>query len=190
MPAIENDIALLERLKKEGSPAFTEFDTIYRNWLKVVAITILRDQTQSEEIVQEFLIDFWANKRYNNIQIHSVSSLKNFLFISVRNRCLDYIARDNTRKKRLRSILLPEDHILPENTLENAELGSIIKQAISQLPPKQEEAFKLAYLHGNSRKEIAAIMHIAEDTVKKQVASAVKKLRGFLKDQKSHTPFL
>lgn len=187
MSIIDKDILLLEQLNAKEAHAFTVFDKTYRSWLEIVAMTILQDKVQSQEIVQEFFIDFWNKELYSSIQIYTDKSLKNFLFTSIKNRCLNFIDKDQVRKKRFYSILraLPEDYELPANTLENTELKERLIRAIKLLPGRQSKIFNLAYLSGKSRKEIAYMLDIAEETVKKQIANALKKLRANLRNDKN-----
>jgi RNA polymerase sigma-70 factor (family 1) len=186
MSMIDNDILLLEQLKARDLHAFAVFDKTYRAWLEVVAVTVLQNQVESQEIVQEFLIDFWDKELYSSIRIHTDKSLKSYLFTSIKNRCLNFIDKDQVRKKRFYRILeaLPDHYELPVSMLENTELKERLINAIGQLSERQSQIFNLAYLGGKSRKEIAHVLNIAEETVKKQIANALKKLRANLKNDK------
>jgi RNA polymerase sigma-70 factor (ECF subfamily) len=181
MSASINDIELLAQLKTGSLAAFRHFYSAYRKWLYVTAFSILKNEAEAQELVQEFFIDFWQKNLGSKIDLSTTGSLKNFLFVSVRNRCLNRIARDRTRKKRLKNIMLPEIYTLPQSRLENNELKEQLENAISQLPERQLIAFRLAYEEHKTRKEIAAFMNISEETVKKQVANALKTLRASLK---------
>lgn len=182
MSEFENDLVLLEQLKAEDQRAFDQLYHTYRHWLLVSAITILRNETEAEEVVQEFFIDFWQNQRYNNITVYTGNFMKNFLFVSIRNRCFNHLARDETRRRRFSRIMLTDKFSLPLNHLENEELRNRLDSAIKQLTPGQSAVFKMAYLSNKTRKEIAAEMGISTETVKKQIALALKTLRDYLKE--------
>lgn len=181
MSASINDIELLAQLKTGSLPAFQHFYTSYRQWLYVIAVSVLKNEVEAQELVQDFFIDFWQKNMSARIDLSTTNSLKNFLFVSIRNRCLNRIAKDTTRTKRLKDILLPETYTYPESRLENNELREQLETAISQLPERQSIAFRLAYQEHKTRKEIAAFMDTSEETVKKQVANALKTLRASLK---------
>ncbi|MEC5144312.1 RNA polymerase sigma-70 factor [Chitinophaga sp. 212800010-3] len=181
MSASINDIELLAQLKTGNASAFQYFYENYHQWLYVTAYTILRSETEAQELVQDFFIDFWEKDLSSRIDLDSTQSFKNFLFVSVRNRCLNKISKDATRNKRLKDILLSDTYTLPQNKLENDELKAQLETAISQLPERQSMAFRLAYQEHKTRKEIAAVMDTSEETVKKQVANALKTLRASLK---------
>lgn len=181
MSASINDTELLAQLKTGSLAAFRHFYNAYREWLYFTAFTILKNEVEAQELVQEFFIDFWQKDLGARIDLSTTNSLKNFLFVSVRNRCLNRIARDATRNKRLKDIMLPETYTLPKTRLENNELKEQLETAISRLPERQSIAFRLAYEEHKTRKEIAAFMDTSEETVKKQVANALKTLRASLK---------
>ncbi|RBL88067.1 RNA polymerase sigma factor [Chitinophaga flava] len=179
MSAINNDIELLAALKAGNATAFDHFYHLYRQWLLITAMTILQDEDESQELVQEFFIDFWQDALYKRIDLRNITTLKNFLFVSIKNRCLNKISKDETRKKRLSWLQNPL-YVTPDSRLENSELYVQLERAINLLPQKQLQVFRLAYQEHKTRKEIAAVMEISEETVKKHVATALKTLRQLL----------
>lgn len=174
-----DDIELLAALQTGSVEAFDHFYHLYREWLLITAMTILQDQEEAQELVQEFFIDFWQQALYKRIDLNTIPTLKNFLFVSIKNRCLNRISKDETRKKRL-SWLQHPPYIPPDSRLEKNELRAQLEGAINLLPQKQSQVFRLAYQEHKTRKEIAAVMDISEETVKKHVASALKTLRQLL----------
>lgn len=179
MNAHNNDIELLAALKTGSVEAFDHFYHLYREWLLITAMTILQDEEEAQELVQEFFIDFWQHALYKRIGLSTITTLKNFLFVSIKNRCLNRISKDETRKKRL-SWLQHPPYVTPDTRLEKSELRAQLEGAINLLPLKQSQVFRLAYQEHKTRKEIAAVMDISEETVKKHVASALKTLRQLL----------
>jgi RNA polymerase sigma-70 factor (ECF subfamily) len=181
MSASINDNELLAQLRDGDLAAFQHIYDTYRHWLYVTAYSMLKDETEAQEVAQDLFIDFWHKDVGAKNDFNSSAELKNFLYISIRNRCLNKIAKDATRTKRLKEIILPEAYTVPQNRLENNELKAQLEIAISQLPERQSLAFRLAYQEHKTRKEIAAVMQTSEETVKKQVASALRALRASLK---------
>ena len=148
MSASINDTELLAQLKTGDLAAFRHFYIAYREWLYITAFTILKNETEAQELVQEFFIDFWQKNLGARINLDTTPSLKNFLFVSVRNRCLNRIARDATRNKRLREIMLPEGYVPPHGRLENNELKEQLETAISRLPERHGRRRRLQYRSG------------------------------------------
>ncbi|RFS19508.1 hypothetical protein DVR12_23010 [Chitinophaga silvatica] len=181
MSASINDIELLAQLRDGNLAAFQYVYDTYRHWLYVTAYSMLKDEIEAQELSQDLFIDFWHKDVGSKIDFNSSAELKNFLYISIRNRCLNKLAKDATRIKRLKEITLPETYTIQHSRLENNELKDQLETAIKKLPERQSLAFRLAYQENKTRKEIAAVMQTSEETVKKQVASALRTLRASLK---------
>ena len=58
-----------------------------------------------------------------------------------------------------------------------AELIQILYERINQLPERMQQVFKLTYLEGYSRTEIAQMLNLSENTVRNTNAAAMKALR-------------
>ncbi|WP_162946235.1 RNA polymerase sigma-70 factor [Chitinophaga barathri] len=175
---------LLERLKAGDSEAFDYVYTSYRKWLWIAALGILQHEADAEEVVQEFFIEFW--QRMEQRQFNDVNHLKNYLFISVRNRCLNKLQRDKVTRKRNEQMLQLTDFTAPYNQLENSELQQQLREAIDKLPPIRSRVFKMGYLFNYTRKQIAAALNVSEETVKKHMILALKDLRLSLKNRDEH----
>jgi len=137
------------------------------------------DLDDAKEIVQDVFINLW-NKRET---ITSDKSVKSYLFTSVKNRCFNFI-RDN---KKFRSNILDVDIADYETPYENDsfsghELQNKIDKAISDLPEKCRQVFKLSRIEELKYKEIAEKLNISVKTVEAQMSKALKVLREELKD--------
>jgi len=134
----------------------------------------------AEDIVQDLFETLWTNHQQINIK----SSLKSYLFTAVKNRALDYIQREN-RKKRTSAWDCP-----PEKPAENlssfwfteSELQQILDKCLGKLPPRCREIFELNRFKGLKNKEIAAKLNLSKRTVELQISKALKQLRSELKD--------
>ncbi|MGN7722624.1 RNA polymerase sigma-70 factor [Chitinophaga sp. 22620] len=177
----DQQMNLLERLKAGDSEAFDEVYTSYRKWLWIAALGILQNEADAEEVVQEFFIEFW--QRMEQRQFDDIQHLKNYLFISVRNRCLNKLQRDKVARKRNEQMLQHTELSVSYNQLENSELQQQLREAIAKLPPIRSKVFKLGYLFNYTRRQIAAMLNVSEETVKKHMILALKDLRLALKNR-------
>lgn len=134
----------------------------------------------AEELVQDMFTQLWDKRA----QLELRTSLRSYLFTAARNRCLNFIKHQNVRAQH-------EDHVkgAPPNSeadasaaMEQAELKACIDQAISALPDRCREAFRLSRFDGLSYKEIAARMDISPRTVEVQIGKALKILRAELRE--------
>ncbi|MDP4678939.1 MAG: RNA polymerase sigma-70 factor [Cyclobacteriaceae bacterium] len=137
---------------------------------------IVFDPQLAEDIVQNLFIHLWEN--CHNIEIKS--SLKAYLFMSVKNRCLNRLKELQIRDKN--KLLYLEAMLNSGQMYEDFDplLLDKLNSGLDQLPEKMAEIVKLKYLEGNKLKEIATQLNISENTVKKQLLRAKDKLRKLL----------
>lgn len=178
---------LLKKLQEGDEAAFVQLFILYREWLFMTAFSLLRDEIEAEELVQEFFIDFWK-RRIIKAQIDSIEHLRNYLFISIKNRCLNKITKDQRTRKIFVNIKHSIQPQQPDSALETKELRGVLNNAISHLPPQQAQVFCMAYIEQLSHKEIGYHLRLAEKTVKNHVHLSLKKLRIFLKKNKAIEP--
>ncbi|MFY0253671.1 RNA polymerase sigma factor [Chitinophaga sp. 30R24] len=174
------DSVLLDLLRDGSADAFTIVYKKYRHFLMSLAIDMLKDEDKAQDLLQEFFIDFWQKKLFLKIDANyqnrdSTSIMRNYLYASVRNRCLNKI----TREKKFTSII-PDEPFTPKDPLESKEIYNEVNKALkSKVPPKSSVAFRLRHYDQKSHKEIAAEMNTSIQTVKNQIGTAVKILRGY-----------
>ena len=134
----ESDYALMERLKAGDDLAFRELYLQHYTVLCHYAASFLKDNFIAESIVSDVIFKLWEGRE--RLQIHS--SLRVYLIIAVRNRCLNYI-RDSKlfaeRKVPLCEEIIERTHDVngnPLGVLLSRELESQVMQAVDELPDK------------------------------------------------------
>ena len=68
----------------------------------------------------------------------------------------------------------------PEDRAAGSELGVATQTAVDQLPPRQRLIFVMRHYEGMKLHEIAAALGLQDGTVKRQLHSAVHRLRRVL----------
>jgi RNA polymerase sigma factor, sigma-70 family len=178
----KDDMRLLEALKAGNIKAFNECYTRYYANLVIYAVSILDDEGEAQDLVQDFFVTFWQQRLYNNIN----ASLKRFLFISIKNRCINKMKRDETLQKRLKEIQVDAMHVLPMvDGLENQDITTELHRELSagiekvaETAPAARKVLEMAYFKGMRRQEIANAMGTSPHTVRNQLIRALKILRG------------
>ena len=169
--------------KKLKSLNKREFEDIYNRFFNVfydVALHFLHHEDDAKCVVQEAFIKFWEN----DINFQSDKEIKNYLFILIRNRCLNLLRE---KKKRLQDTDI-QDYLVAsinyrllnetgEDILLYQELFEKIQTAISRLTPQCKEVFKLSRFDDLSNKEIAQQLNISIKAVEANITRALKKLR-------------
>ena len=179
MIPMADDDTLFRQIREGDRKAFKIlFDTWYAP-LCHYASHFLNDDDQAEEVVQELFVKLWEKKK----ELFIETSLKHYLFRSVRNQCLNLIRQNKVRKLhalKLRDALLTEDS--PEDYRITPEALLKIEEGIASLPEKRQEIFRLNRQEGLKYREIAEKLGISVKTVEVQMGAALKTLREKFRD--------
>jgi len=163
------------------------FEDLYKKYyvyLCLVAEHIVRNHSDSEEIVSDVFIRLW-NIRHN---IDITISIKAYLVKAVYNTSLNYLERNRISNKFTDS-LNESDYILlawssdyPLGQLYQKEITDILEQGVCKLPDCCREIFKLSRDKDMEYSKIADKLGISKNTVKTQMKIALAHLRKELKD--------
>ena len=189
MSLYEEDVILLEQLKSGKPAAFAGFYEKYRRYLMIVATSLLGDEMEAQDLVQDFFVDFWERQLYMKIdpgQSKSVDMvIKGYVHKVVYNRCMDKLASRKVKQKRMVQMPVPEEACAPQIRMEADErqqlLSWSLNAAIAQIPPLSARVFELSYIEHKSRQQVALEMGVSPHTVKNQLVRAMKILRQHLK---------
>jgi RNA polymerase sigma-70 factor (ECF subfamily) len=171
----ENNHKLLEGLIAGQESSYNELFNEYYLVLTVYARKYLGDMDLSREVVQDMFVRLYESRSL----LKNVSSLKGYLYRSVRNSCLNYIKLNKIRNKHKENIRLaqsgPEYDLTEE--IQESELEQRIFQIVSKLPERCRDIFKLSRVDGLKNDEIAEKFNISKRTVETQISKALKILR-------------
>jgi RNA polymerase sigma-70 factor (ECF subfamily) len=175
---LEKNLIIL--LKKGDQNAFGLLFHFYYPGLVMYAFQFTANMENAEEIVQNFFVRLW--EKHEKIEL--CDSLKNFLFLSVRNGSLDFLKHQRIEKKYINEMIeLSRHHLAYDIDLfVSSELQKRLKQGIDLLPEKCREIFVMSRMQGRKNNEIAAELNISKRTVETQISKALKVLRVELKD--------
>jgi RNA polymerase sigma-70 factor (ECF subfamily) len=152
----------------------------YYGPLMVFSTKLCDDDKEGEDIVMGvFQALFQRHKRFN-----SEEHIKAFLYISARNRCLNFL---KARKKHAVGSIeqaerLQDDTLLVYEYEIRAEIVAAIHTAIESLPDQCRHIFKLLYYEERKPTEVAEQLQISVNTVYVQKSRAVSMLRMRLSD--------
>lgn len=167
-----------QAFKKGNKEAFA---CIYKTHIKGLlnyGYKITSDRKLIEDSVQDLFFELWKNRT----GLSDTTSVRFYLFKALRYKILR-----NTRVHRLDSLQRLEDHeeefadYSHETYLIGLEVQSLqmanLKELISNLPKRQQEAINLRYYHNFSNEEIARIMGVNYQSACKFIYSALKSLK-------------
>ncbi|MCG6189172.1 RNA polymerase sigma-70 factor [Maribellus maritimus] len=170
---------LINGIKSQNKIVFDFIFHYYYSGLCAFSEKITGNEEAAEDIVQDLFVTLWTK----NEQFIISSSLKNYLFTSVKNRSLDFIKREKTKAKKINVLANSTD--LAENLstywFAESELTRVIEDCLQKLPPRCREIFVLSRFEGLKNQEIADKLEISKRTVELQISNALKSLRCKLK---------
>ncbi len=159
--------------RKGNQKAFQQIFTQLYTSLCSFANKYLNDKDEAEDTVQEVFIELW-NQR---LKFENVNQVKAFLYLSIKNKCLNIIKHINIKQKYIDEYIdeREQEGFFEENVIKS-EVISQIKNAINKLP-EQRKKIILLNIQGLKNNEIAEDLSISVNTVKLQKKIAYKYLR-------------
>ncbi|MDX8337798.1 RNA polymerase sigma-70 factor [Draconibacterium sp. IB214405] len=176
---------LYENIQQGDTKAFEKLFKMYYGYLCNFATKIIEDDVAAEEIVQDFFVKFWERKADISIE----TSLKNYLFRSVKNLCLNYIKHNNIKLQHAQTVIAESEENNFNDHFVEVDLAADIAKSIEELPEKRREIFRLSREEGLKYREIAEKLNISVKTVEAQMGLAIKFLRDKLKKYNTYLFF-
>jgi len=130
------------------------------------------------DIVHDVFLEVW-----NSLEVYKEMPSKSYLFMAVRNRCLNFLKREKVKDHyintaQLDNRILGLDHYESyEKLITEKEDMQVIYDQIEQLPEKCRIVFKMSYFEDKKNAEIAEILNISIRTVEHQLYLGLKMLR-------------
>jgi RNA polymerase sigma factor (sigma-70 family) len=144
------------------------FDAIYRDnarYVYNVAIGMLRNKTEAEDIMQNVFIKLFDNFA----AFRGDSSIRTYLYRMTVNKCLDLFRLRKIRESKLEKIEIPVE--------KNHAAGNELYSLLEKLDPDLKAPVLLSEIGGFSYKEIGEILGINLGTVKSRIHRGMNKLR-------------
>ena len=175
------DKRLVRKLNRGSTTALSGIYEKYRDDLLRLAIALLNDKANAEDIVQDVFVSFADSA--GDFQL--TGSLKGYLATCVANR----VRNRNLAVQRRKSIELNnvESSVpnmeTPDRWIMNCEELEKISGAIALLPYKQREAITL-HLYGEMKfREIAKLQEVSIKTIQSRYRCGLDKLRLLLNNE-------
>jgi RNA polymerase sigma-70 factor, ECF subfamily len=181
---IETDAALVRRMAGGDESAL---GTLYDRWHAQVfslALHLLGDQDEAEEIVEE---TFWQAWRQSARYAGERGAVGSWLTIIARSRALDRLRARNRRRAAHEASALGDPLARCEASAEDplrelvaAEARHAVRRALETIPAEQRRTLEMAYFGGMSQSEIAEATGEPLGTVKTRTRLGLQRLRRVL----------
>jgi RNA polymerase sigma factor, sigma-70 family len=158
-----------------------KFEKIYtENYSRLYyyALHIVGDSEVSKDILSDIFTRLWNN--INNVELESVNA---YLMTSIRHRAVDYLRR-NILQNQYSEDYLKEATIYYIDASEEIEKDKLVEKMLSQLGPPTDKILEMHYLQQMKYAEVAEVLNISPETVKKHIMKALRILRELYNDEK------
>ncbi|CAN5812448.1 RNA polymerase sigma-70 factor [soil metagenome] len=170
----ETDTAL-SLLPQRDEPAFEEIFKSHFKRLHCYALTILKDETEAEEIVQQVFFKLWERTQTQSFS----GSLNAYLYRSVHNESLNFLKHRQVRANHQLHVAysMKQQTADSDKKLAAAELEQHIHAALNELPEQCRTIFQLSRFDELKYIEIADKLGLSVKTVENQMGKALKMMR-------------
>ena len=167
-----------------------EFDEYYRRYYwKIVAFarSYINDDMVAQDIAADSMIKLWMQlKDKPDTDVH------HWLFVIVKNLCLDYLKHQKIRQKSLAEVsrwkIQDLDFKISSldkyglDSVTSREIRGIVNKVLDEQNPKTKSIFITSRIYGKKNREIAQAMGLSEKNIEYHIAKVLKALKVALKD--------
>ena len=176
---IDEDIELYSLFRKGDRKAF---DTLFLKYYSILCAfgKYYIPIEDAEEVVLDIMTWLWENREFQIIE----TSLRSYLFMAVRNRCLDLISKNQTKRRCYEHMFAKEMQTSFEDPdfYVVEELMAKIEKAVMRLPDSYRITFEMSRYQDKTYKEIAKELNVSIKLVEYRIQQALRLLRVELKD--------
>ena len=174
-----SDDALLRLMAHDNQDAFTALYRRYWEPLFVSTVKVTGSKEDAADIVQEVFFALWRRRH----ELALIGSLVAYLQTSVKYKAISYIEKNITRRNYLEllgSFSVASANPSAEVMLQVKQTQELIQTVIDNMPAKMQRVFQLSRREQLSHREIAALLNISEETVKKHIQHALQLIKAAL----------
>lgn len=155
---------------------FKEIFNRYYLPVKSYAFQFVEDDETIEDFVQDAFLKVWEKRE----DFYYVAAIKSFLYMSVKNACLDYLRHQKVQRRNESELVMWLTEEGKEEFLLEEEVHAMVYDAIKDLS-EQSRRVVIMTMEGASNLEIAKELHVSVNTVKTIKLRAYRVLRERLK---------
>ena len=142
-----------------------------------LAVRVVRDPAQAEEVAQEAFLDIWKNSgRFDPAK----GSPLGWLLTIVHRKAVDRVRSAEASTRRDTSYHQQNQPVDHDSTAEAAQASleaRRVRTALKSLTPVQREALELAYFGGYTHTEVATMLELPVGTAKTRIRDGLIRLR-------------
>ena len=193
---MQSDRELIEQIRERNSDAFEILFERYRYVLQKHILRTVRDESASEDLVQEVFLRVWTCA----VQWNGRGELRSWLYRIATNLALNYLR--TVHRRRQQPLEIPEDSyddedgdpaympawlidntwLEPQTMLERAEQTEFLWEFVDDLPDTKREVLHLVYAEEMEIRQVADELGVPIGTVKSRLHYTLRRLARELKE--------
>ncbi|MGN1221092.1 MAG: RNA polymerase sigma-70 factor [Candidatus Cryptobacteroides sp.] len=166
---------------------FDEYYRLYYGRIVTFARSYVGDEMVAQDIASDSMVKLWLHLKDNpDADIHS------WLFVIVKNLCLDYLKHQRIKQKSLAEVALWKTQDIDfkissldryeHNSVVSREIREIVNDVLSKQNSKTRNIFIKSRVYGKKNREIAEAMGLSEKNIEYHITKVLKILKIALKD--------
>ena len=167
-----------------------KFDEYYRQYYgRIVAFarSYVNDEMVAQDIAADSMVKLWIHLKES-----PEADLHNWLFVIVKNLCLDYLKHQRIKQKALAEVSLWKIQDLDfkissldryeYDSVASGEIRKIVTRVLSEQTERTRSIFIRSRVYGKRNCEIAESMGLSEKNIEYHISKVLKVLKIALKD--------
>lgn len=176
-PSTPDPAELLRRASRGDEAAFAALYDATAARAYGLAVRIVRDPSQAEEVAQEAFLEIWRTaSRYDAARGSALS----WILTIVHRKAVDRVRSAEASARRDRVYHRENqavDHDATAEAVHSSMEARRVRQALATLTETQREALELAYFSGYTHTEVAAMLDLPLGTAKTRIRDGLIRLR-------------
>ena len=168
-------------MKQATGMTSTQFEQLFRdNYERLYyhAYDFVHDTDVAKDMVSDVFVNLWqSHERLDGNRVLS------YLYVSVRNRCLDQLGRGKRFVPLLDGVLAEMEDFNDRDWEDYEARIRRLRQELGRLPERARHVLRLRFFEQKSNQEVADLLNVTVDGVKKIVQRAFAQLRVTLDEK-------
>ena len=169
------EIALLKRLAAGDREAFALLYEQYSGVSYSFVLSLVKDSSDAKDIVHDVFVKLWLRRA----SLSAVLSFNRYLYGMLRNAVYDHFNSIEVNRRFLAEVSRYADDYtdVTRSAISANELQMVIFEAVSRMPKKRSEVFRMSRYQNVENKEIARRLGIDIRTVENHITAALSDIR-------------
>ena len=182
-PERQRAVGLIERMAAGDEAALAAFYQDFAPTLYGLALKMMKDEKEAEDVLQEGFIYIWRKAAAYNPQLNSPFG---WAVMIVRNKAIDRIRSRRRVERIVERVTVEFSHFADadERSADEpvfSEQRAIVRAGLAHIPEEQRQAIELAFFSGLTHEEIAAHLATPLGTIKARIRRGLIRMRDLVK---------